>query len=110
MRYHHGIVKKISVQVRSGHILLTDTRDFRDVVTTKQHGYSITLEPPTDDKIKSARVTDPYISSLQIEYLNLQIITVRQILEIESSRPAIMGPFEKAVAVKRSRHKLSKLL
>lgn len=109
-----GRVEKILVQVRSGHVHLRDIRDFRDVVTVKKAamGIFITLEPPTDDMIRSVRVTDPYISSLQIEYPKLQIITVSQLLERESPKlPTIISPFEEAVAIRRPpRHKPSKLL
>jgi DNA modification methylase len=117
MRFQNGPdgrVEKILVQVKSGHVGVRDIRDFRDVVTTKNAamGVFITLEPATRDMRDSVRTTDPFVSSLKIEYPKLQIITVDQLLDRENPNlPPIISPFEEAVPTQRpSGHRQSTLM
>jgi site-specific DNA-methyltransferase (adenine-specific) len=100
-----GHYERIIVQVKSGHVSVKDIRELRDVVSNQKAaiGVFITLEEPTSEMTKEARITEPYISSRwKKEYPKIQILTIQQILDGERPEsPPTASPFAEAMRVTR---------
>lgn len=93
MRFADGVeghVQRIVVQVKSGHIGIKDIHELRDVVARQNAaiGIFLTLEEPTKEMIREAKLTSPYVSTTwKNEYPKIQIITIQQLLS--GQRPQI---------------------
>lgn len=86
-------VKRILVQVKSGHVKSGDIRDLRGVLDREKDapiGLFITLEPPTSEMIKEAVSAGFYRSELwQRDFPRIQILTIEELLQ---GRTVLMPP------------------
>jgi site-specific DNA-methyltransferase (adenine-specific) len=100
-----GLVERIVVQVKSGHVGVKDIRELRDVVSRQKAamGVFITLEDPTSEMVKEVKATEPFKHpTWQHEYPLLQILTVKELLAGKTPDiPPTLSPFQEAPFVKR---------
>jgi len=98
-------LKRVLVQVKSGHIKAGDIRDLHGVVDRENApiGALITLEPPTKDMEKEALSAGYYTSDLwQTDYPKIQILTIEQLFNGEKVQmPPAHGTFKKAERFKK---------
>ncbi len=76
-------LKRVLVQVKSGHVNSGTVRDLVGVLTNEQAeiGVLVTLEPPTKDMLSAAASAGHYESQFwQKAYPRLQILTIEQLL------------------------------
>lgn len=103
-------VKKVVVQVKSGHVSVKDIRELRDVVVRQKAviGIFITLEEPTSEMVKEVKTTDPYVSPRwNHEYPAIQILTIEELLRGKKPElPPTIGPLQEAPRIEKARSKL----
>jgi len=102
-----GPVKKVVVQVKSGHVSVKDIRELRDVVMRQKGviGVFITLEEPTSEMVKEVKTTDPYVSTKwNREYPAIQILTVAELLHGKKPElPPAISPLQEAPRIEKIR-------
>jgi len=76
-------VKKIIIQVKSGHAKVSDIRDLRGVIEREkaQIGVFITLQKPTKPMKTEAVSSGYYKSPLGHKYPKIQILTIKELLK-----------------------------
>ena len=100
-----GAVKRILVQVKSGHV---KSGDIRDLVGTVQReraamGVFITLEEPTRDMKTEALSAGFYHSEAWGKFPRIQILTIAELLRgVEVKMPPQLSPYKKARKVQQS--------
>ncbi len=102
-------LKRVLVQVKSGHVNSGTVRDLGGTLTNEQAeiGVLITLEPPSKD-MSSAAASAGYYDSVFWEksYPRLQILTIEQLLAgAEVKMPPETGTFMAAQKVRKSEGK-----
>jgi site-specific DNA-methyltransferase (adenine-specific) len=102
-----GKLRKVLIQVKSGHVKSGDIRDLRGVLEREKDApisVFITLEKPSNDMVKEALVAGSYQSPLwQQKYPRLQILTVEEILNGATVKmPPSFGAFKRAERVKKA--------
>jgi site-specific DNA-methyltransferase (adenine-specific) len=101
-----GLVQRIVVQVKSGHVGVKDIRELRDVVSRQKAaiGIFITLDEPTSEMIKEVKSTEPFKHpTWQHEYPKLQILTVAELLKGKMPDiPPTTSPYQEAPLAKRA--------
>jgi site-specific DNA-methyltransferase (adenine-specific) len=99
-------LKRVIVQVKSGHVNSATIRDLRGVLDREQAeiGVLITLEPATKDMVSEASSVGLYTSSFwQKSYPRLQILTIEQLLAgTQVQMPPETGTFLAAQKVKKA--------
>ena len=114
LRFREGVdenVKKIVIQVKSGHVNVKDIREHRDVILKQDAvmGLFISLEAPTKDMIKEVKTTDPYISPVwQTVFPKIQLITIEDLLN--GKRPYIpptISIYQEAQLTKRANNSVN---
>jgi site-specific DNA-methyltransferase (adenine-specific) len=102
-----GKLRRVIVQVKSGHVKSGDIRDLRGVLDREKDSASIavfiTLEPPTAEMKKEAVSAGFYTSKAwQQTYPCLQILTIEDLLDgAEVKMPPVTGTFKQAGKVKK---------
>jgi site-specific DNA-methyltransferase (adenine-specific) len=100
-----GKLKRVLVQVKSGHVKSGDIRDLHGVLEREGApiGLFITLDQPTADMQKEAVSTGYYYSEAwQQNYPRIQILTVEELLNgAQVKMPPTHGTFKKAERVKK---------
>jgi site-specific DNA-methyltransferase (adenine-specific) len=99
-------LKRVLVQVKSGHVKSSDIRDLRGVLDREIDspiGVFITLEPSSSEMMKEAVSAGFYSSPLwQKNYPRVQILTIEEILNgAEVKMPPPSGAFKKAERIKK---------
>jgi site-specific DNA-methyltransferase (adenine-specific) len=98
-----GKLKRVLVQVKSGHVKSGDIRDLRGTVERENAaiGVFITLEDPTKDMTHEAITSGSYQSvGWNREYPRIQIYTVADLLKgAEVKMPPTFGTFKQAQVV-----------
>jgi len=92
-------IKSAVVQVKSGKASVKDIRDLGHVIDREKAkmGIFITLEPPTDPMKKEALSKGYYKSPTGEEFLQIQVLTVKEILEGKKPKlPPKLDSFKKA--------------
>jgi site-specific DNA-methyltransferase (adenine-specific) len=94
-------LKRVLVQVKSGHVKSGDVRDLRGVLDREKDapiGVLITLEPPSPEMVREAVSAGFYRSQLwQHDYPRLQICTIEDLLCGQTVlMPPSAGTFKKA--------------
>lgn len=106
-------LKRVIVQVKSGHVNSATIRDLNGVLTREQAniGVLVSLEPPTKDMISEAASAGFYRSVFwQKSYPSLQILTIEQLLAGAAVQmPPETGTFLAAQKVKKEQAKQSSL-
>lgn len=106
-------LKRVLVQVKSGHVNSGTVRDLIGVLTNEhvEIGVLITLDPPTRDMTSAASTAGYYKSEFwQKSYPRLQILTIEQILAGSMVQmPPETGTFITAQKVKEAQGKQSQL-
>ncbi len=99
-------LKKVLIQVKSGHVNSATIRDLRGVLDREKAeiGVLVTLESPTKEMTKEAVTLGSYTSQFwQKSYPRLQILTIEQLLAGASVQmPPETGTFLAAQKVKKS--------
>lgn len=99
-------LKKVLIQVKSGHVNSATIRDLRGVLDREKAeiGVLVTLEPPTKEMTKEAVTLGSYTSQFwQKSYPRLQILTIEQLLAGASVQmPPETGTFLAAQKVKKA--------
>ncbi len=73
--------KRVTVQVKSGHVHVKDIRELKDVASQEAMGIFITLEPPTRDMQVEAVAAGYYHSPIwDKDYPKIQILTIEELL------------------------------
>ncbi len=107
-------LKKVLVQVKSGHVNSATIRDLRGVLDREKAeiGVLITLEPPTKEMTKEAITLGSYTSQFwQKSYPRLQILTIEQLLAGATVQmPPETGTFLAAQKVKKAQGEQSTFL
>ena len=102
---HKQTLKRVIVQVKSGHVKSGDIRDLAGVLKHEQAeiGVFITLEPPSKDMITEAAADGYYKSDFWGKtYPKLQILTIEQLLAGAAVQmPPETGTFLAAQKVKK---------
>lgn len=99
-------LKRILVQVKSGHVKSGDIRDLRGVLDREKDAplaIFLTLEPPTSEMSKEAVTSGFYTSPLwKQDYPRIQIITIKDLLEgsLPQLPPSTSGAYKKAQRVR----------
>jgi site-specific DNA-methyltransferase (adenine-specific) len=101
-----GAVKRVLVQVKSGHVKSGDIRDLIGTVQREQAaiGIFITLEEPSRD-MKTEALSAGYYHSpgWNRDYPRIQILTIAELFYgVEPKIPQQFGPFKKAQKVEQS--------
>lgn len=106
-------LKRVIVQVKSGHVKSGDVRDLRGVIEREGAAMAVfvTLEAPTPPMIKEALEAGKYTSPIwQKEYPRIQILTIEELLNgKEVNMPPDFGTFKKAEKVKKAEGKQGEL-
>jgi site-specific DNA-methyltransferase (adenine-specific) len=101
----NGKLKRVLVQVKSGHVKSGDIRDLHGVLEREGApiGLLITLDQPTADMQKEAVTTGYYFSEAwQQQYPRIQILTIEELLNgAQMKMPPTHGTFKKAERVKK---------
>lgn len=106
-------LKRVIIQVKSGHVKSTDIRDLHGVIDREKAaiGAFITLEPPSGPMQKEAAEAGFYSSPIWgKDYPRIQILTIEELLSgKEIKMPPNYATFKKAEKVKRSEGKQGEL-
>jgi site-specific DNA-methyltransferase (adenine-specific) len=98
-----GKLKRVLVQVKSGHVKSGDIRDLRGTVEREgaDIGVFITLEPPSSDMVKEAVSAGFYHSPVwHKDYPRIQILTIADLLhDAEIKMPPQFGTLKQAQRV-----------
>ena len=101
-----GTPKRVTVQVKSGHIKSGDIRDLHGVVDREKAaiGVFITLEMPTGDMTREAVSAGHYTSTFWGQnYPKIQILTIEDLLNGKQVKmPPDFGTFKQAQKAKKS--------
>jgi site-specific DNA-methyltransferase (adenine-specific) len=107
----NGKVKKVLVQVKSGHVKSGDIRDLRGTIDREGAaiGVFITLENPSRDMVSEAAAVGFYHSpGWNQDYPKLQILTIAELLNgAEVKMPPTSVTFKQAERVKSSANQQS---
>ncbi len=107
-------LKRVLVQVKSGHVNSATIRDLRGVLQREacEIGVLVTLEPPTRDMITEASSAGFYQSEFwQRTYPRLQILTIEQLLAgAPVQMPPETGTFLAAQKIKKQEGTQSKFI
>jgi len=101
-----GKLKRVLVQVKSGHVKSGDIRDLAGVLSREKDaplGLFITLEPPSSEMVREAASAGFYTSDLwQKDYARLQILTIEQLFDGATVQmPPAYAAFKQAQRVKK---------
>lgn len=101
-----GKLKRVLVQVKSGHVKSGDIRDLVGVLSREKDaplGLFITLEPPSSEMVREAASAGFYTSDLwQKDYARLQILTIEQLFDGATVQmPPAYAAFKQAQRVKK---------
>ncbi len=101
-----GKLKRVLVQVKSGHVKSGDIRDLAGVLSREKDaplGLFITLEPPSSEMVREAASAGFYTSDLwQKDYARLQILTIEQLFNGATVQmPPAYAAFKQAQRVKK---------
>ena len=101
-----GKLKRVLVQVKSGHVKSGDIRDLAGVLSREKDaplGLFITLEPPSSEMVREAASAGFYTSDLwQKDYARLQILTIEQMFDGATVQmPPAYAAFKQAQRVKK---------
>jgi len=98
-------LKRVLVQVKSGHVKSGDVRDLAGVLAREKDaciGVFVTLEPPSAEMTREAATAGFYRSEFwQKDYPRIQILTIEELLKgAPVDMPPTAGSFKKAQRVK----------
>ena len=112
-----GKAKQIIVQVKSGHVTVSQIRDLKGVLDREkaQIGVFITLQEPTKPMLQEAVTAGYYVPELYPDqrYPRLQILTIRELLEgkcVQYPRVAPVATFKRAERKRMVREQQAQLL
>lgn len=100
-----GGLHRVLVQVKSGHVNVSQIRDLKGVLEREKAdlGIFITLEIPTREMLKEATITGFYHSSVwNKDYSKIQILTIEDLLGNKKvEMPPQKDPFKKAEPIRK---------
>ena len=90
-------LKRVVVQVKSGHVGVRDVRELKSVASNDPIGVLLTLEPPTQPMKIEAMEAGFYESPLwQKEFPRIQILTIEEVLVGKQPAMPMRTPYPKA--------------
>ncbi|MBM2832095.1 MAG: methylase domain protein [Dehalococcoidia bacterium] len=97
-------LKRVIVQVKSGHVGVKDIRELRTVASNDAIGVLLTLEPPTQPMKTEAAEAGFYDSPLwQKKFPKLQILTIEEVLAGKQPHIPSPAPPPKAARMKQAK-------
>lgn len=100
-----GGLHRVLVQVKSGHVNVSQIRDLKGVLEREKAdlGVFLTLETPTREMLKEATITGFYHSSVwNKDYSKIQILTIEDLLGNKKvEMPPQKDPFKKAEPIRK---------